>query len=233
MLLTASIAVQHDAFAQASADDRRLVTVSGEGTVRVQPDMAVVHFGVVTTADDPETARRLNAESAREAMNTVRELGVEERFMRLEGLQLQPRREYDETARRYVERGYEASRQVVVELHDVEMLPTLVARIVQRGANRLNHVAYDLQNRDEARNEALRVAVLNAREKARMIVETLDQSLGQLRSVNEQSFDFPRPMLRMESMAMAARDAEPEPEAYAAGEIEVRAQLNVTFEIVD
>jgi hypothetical protein len=219
--------------AQGTDPDRRIVTVTGEGIVRVTPDMASVSFGIVTVADDPETARSQNAEASSTAMNAVRELGIEERYIRLETLQLQPRREYDEELRRYVEKGFEASRQVVVEVHDLEMLPTLITRIVQQGANRLNHVAYELQDRDQARNEALREAALNAREKAVLIVETLGLQLGELRQVNEQIFDFPRPFMRMESMEAMSRDAAPEPDAYAAGELEVRATLNVTFKVVE
>lgn len=223
----------HDAQAQDNDANRRLVSVTGEGIVRVQPDMARVNFGVVTTADDPETARRQNAEASRNAMNAVRELGIEERFIRLETVQLQRHRVYDEDLRRYVERGYQATRQVVAEVHDLETLPALIAQIVQRGVNRLNHVSYELKDRDAARNDAIRAAVLNARDKAGLIVETLGEELGELRNANEQSFDFPRPILRMESMDQAAKDAAPEPDAYAAGEIEVRANVHVTFAVAD
>ena len=48
-------------------DDVRSISVSGEGTIRVEPDQAVLRFGVVSVADDPEEARRLNAEAASEA----------------------------------------------------------------------------------------------------------------------------------------------------------------------
>ena len=220
------------ALAQSDEEDRRTISVNGEGIVRVAPDMAVVNFGVATVADDPETARRENAEAARNAMNAVRELGIEERFIRLEMLRLQPNREYDEETRRYVERGFEAIRQVVVEVHDLEMLPTLVAEIIQQGANRLNSVAYELDDRDAARNEALGQAVANAQAKARVIVAALGEDLGEIRQISEQSFDFPMPVFRMEAMQSAAKDAAaPEPEAYAPGELEVRVTVHAVYEI--
>lgn len=213
--------------------DRRTISVSGEGIFRVEPDMARVTFGVVTVADDPEEARRQNAEAARNAMNAVRALGIEDRHIRLETLRLQPNRVFEPEPRRYVEKGFEAVRQVVVEVHDLEVLPTLVAEIVQQGANRLHEVAYELQDRTAARNEALREAVGNAREKAMVIASMLGEELGEVRHVNEQSFDFPRPVMRMETMEMAAaKDAQaPEPEAYAAGELEVRVNVHAVFSI--
>jgi hypothetical protein len=193
--------------------------------------MATVRFGVVTMADDPETARRRNAEAAREALNSVRELGVEERFIRLEGLSLQQAREYDPEQRRWIEKGFEAVREVAVEVYDLEKLPVLVTRIVQEGANRLSGVAYDVRDRDAVRNRALREAVLNAREKARLLASTMDADLGPVQRIEEQNFDFPRPLVRMQQAetAMAARDAAPEPDAYAAGEIRVEARVQVLF----
>lgn len=223
------------ALAQSEARRRRTVSVSGEGIVRVQPDMAAVNFGVVTTADDPEEARRLNAEAAKAALNAVRALGVEARNIRLDMLRLQPNRVYDDDLRRYVEKGFEATRQVVVEVHDLEKLPTLIAEIVQQGANRVNQVSYELKDRDRVRNDALREAVTNAREKAQLIIETLGENLGEVVQVDEQSFDFPRPVVRMEAMEMRASktQAAPEPEAYAAGEIEVRASVHAVFALQD
>ncbi len=208
----------------------RTVSVGGEGIVQAEPDQATVRFGVVTRAEDPEEARRLNAAAAAEAMNAVRALDVAERKIRLETLSLQPAREYNPQTRRYDEVGFEAVRQVIVELDDLEKLPTLVARIVQKGANRLDGISYDLKNRDEARDEALRKALTNARDKARLMAQTLDVALGPVLTIAEQSFDFPRPVLRMAQAEMAlSKDAAPEPDAYAAGEIEVRATVQVVF----
>ncbi|RMH62722.1 MAG: DUF541 domain-containing protein [Bacteroidetes bacterium] len=210
----------------------RTITVSGEGIVRAEPDQAVVRFGVVTQAGDPETARQRNAEAAREAMNAVRALGVPERKLRLETLQLQPRREWDPDTRQWRDQGYEAVRQVVVELDDLERLPALVTEVVQKGANRLDGVSYRLQDEKQARNEALLQAVTEAREKAALMAGALGESLGRVRLINEQSFSVPRPMMRMAAEAvMMADKAAPEPDAYAAGEIEVRATVQVVFEL--
>ena len=216
--------------AQDMKADKRTVTVSGEGLVRVEPDQATVRFGVVTRAEDPEEARRLNAAAASEAMNAVRALGVEERKMRLETLRLQPAREYNTQTRRWDNIGFEATRQIVVELDDLEQLPTLVAEIVQKGVNRLDGIAYELKDRAKARNEALRKALGDARGKAELMASTLGEELDRVLTIGEQSFNFPRPMVRMAQAEMAlSKDAAPEPEAYAAGEIEVRAVVQVVF----
>ena len=210
----------------------RTITVSGEGTLTVEPDKATVRFGIVSRSDDPEEARTQNAASARDAMNAVRDLGIEDRKMRMETLRLQPLRVYNQQTRQHEEVGYEATREVVVEVEDLDLLPTLVTEVVQKGANRLNGVAYGLKDRNAIRNQALTEAVHDARAKAELMAGALGAEVGDVFQINEQGVSVPRPMVRMEMDAqpqlMAARSA-PEPDAYAAGEMDVRANVTIVF----
>jgi uncharacterized protein YggE len=226
-LLLSALTLVSMAHAQDTADTPRTISVSGEGTVSVEPDQATVRFGVVTQDDDAEVAREENAEVASRAMNTIRDLGIAERKIRMETLRLQPRREYNRETR-----GYEAVRQVVVEVDDLELLPTLVARIVQQGANRLDGISYGVADREAVRSEALAEAAQQAQAKAQLLAQTLGAQVGPPRQISEQSFDFPRPSFRVEAAAMAKSDAAPEPDAYAAGEIEVTASVQVTFDLI-
>jgi len=232
VLLASSVLGPMAGHAQDAPASPRTISVSGEGTVNVEPDQATVRFGVVTQDDDAEVAREENAEIASRAMNTIRDLGIAERKIRMETLRLQPRREYNRETRSYDNRGYEAIRQVVVEVDDLTQLPTLVTRIVQQGANRLDGINYDVADREAVRNEALAEAAQQARTKAQLLAETLDAQVGPPRQISEQNFNFPRPSFRVESAAMAKSDAAPEPDAYAAGEIEVTASVQVTFDLM-
>ena len=220
--------------AQDASSPPQTVRVSGEATVKAAPDQATVRFGIVSEATTAEDARVQNAKAAKRAMNAVRELDVPEEKMRMESLRLQPRREYNPQTKRHEEKGFEATRQVVVELSDLEQLPTLVARVVQQGANRLEGINYELSDRSSIRDEALRTAASNAREKARLLVGALDASLGPVQQITEESFGFdePQPRVRMQFSKSAQADAAPEPDAYAAGEIEVTARVQVVFELV-
>lgn len=211
----------------------RSLSVSGEGKVSVEPDEATVRFGVVTRHDDAEEARSRNATASKEAMNAVRALGIPERKIRMETLRLNPYHDYNPSTQRHEELGYEAERAVVVEIDDLEKLPDLVAQVVQKGANRLYGVEYGFSDRSAAINEALEKAVANARQKANVLASSLGVNIGRPLQVSEQSFDFPRPMMHMEMRAVAKdmAQAAPEPEAYAPGEIEVRASIQLVYEI--
>lgn len=210
------------------------VTVRGEGTVTAPPDQAVVRFGVDTQGETAEAARRENATASRNALNAVRALDVPEEKMRMESLRLQPRYEYNDEKNRRELVGYEATRQVVVEVDSLDVLPQLVADVVAEGANRLDTIDYQLSDPSQLRNEALRKAAQAARDKAQLLSETLGASLGPVRTITEQTLDYVRPtpqIARME-LAKASDAAQAEPEAYAAGEIEVSARVQVVFTLV-
>lgn len=232
-LILVSIFLAVPSPAQSNDAPDRTVRVGGEATVSAAPDQATVRFGVATRAETAESARQRNAEAAKNAMNAVRELGVPEAKMRMESLRLQPRREYNPQTKTREQKGFEATREVVVELADLETLPRLVAEVVQRGANRLEGISYGLSDRTAKRDEALRRAATNAREKARLLASTLDGQLGPVREITEQNFgmDQPQPRVQRAFAKSAESDAEPEPEAYAAGEIEISAEVQVVFDL--
>lgn len=232
LLLLTSVFPATPVMAQESKLDRA-ITVSGEGVVQAIPDKATVRFGIVTRHEDPEMARTENASTSKETLNAVRDLGVDQRKIRMETLRLQPVREYNPETRRPEDKGYEAARELVVEIVDLDILPNLIAKVVQHGANRLNGVTYGIQDREAIRDEALVEAVTRARSKALLMAETLNAELGMVMRIAEQSFSMPSPMVRMsdQTMMMAKAEAAPEPEAYAAGEMEVRAIVQVVFQM--
>lgn len=207
----------------------RTVQVSGEGSVTAQPDQATVRFGIVTNAETAEAARSQNAEASARAMNAVRDLDIPEENIRMETLQLRPRREYNPQTRQQEDRGYDATREVVVDVSNLDAVPDLVARVVQEGANRLRGIQYGLSTRQAIRNEALRKAAQAARTKAQLLAEALGAELGPVRSIREQSVSVPMPRFQVSMARAEAAQAAPEPDAYAAGEIEVEASVQVTF----
>jgi uncharacterized protein YggE len=217
-----------------SNEKTRTVSVSGEGKVAAEPDQATVQFSVVTRHEDPEAARAANAEASALALRQIRDAGVDEEDIEMQHLSLNPAREWDPEKRKHIDVGFEVNRSVSVEVDDLSLVPTLVARIVQSGANRIGGVQYGLSNDGEIRSEALSRAVANARAKARVMVAELGESLGRVISIHEQSVQVPMPVMRSLAMSPSAeKAADPNPEAYAPGSIEVTAQVSATFAIED
>lgn len=210
----------------------RTVSVTGTGKVLAVPDYAEIRFSVVTRGEDPEVVRVANAEASSAALETVRSLGVDESDIRLDQLSLNPVREWDPDDRKQREVGYEVQRGVTVHVRDLDLVSVVVARVVQSGGNRIGSVRYLLANDEEARGEALAAAVENARAKAERMLSTLNESVGRVLEISEDFADRPSPVYRAQSaMLSPEKAADPSPEAYAPGELEIKASVSITFEI--
>ncbi|WP_022834826.1 SIMPL domain-containing protein [Salisaeta longa] len=220
----------------AAAQERapRQVTVSGEATVTVPPDQAQVRFGISTTAATPQAARTTNAEASAQALNAVRALDIPEDQIQTTTLRLQPNRVYDEDTRTHKTKGFTAERYVTVTVRALDRLPTLLARVVDAGANRVEGITYEVQDRDAPRNEALQQAAAQARAKADLLARTLGAALGPVQQISEENLSFPQPRMAYDAALMKQTTASGgTPDAFAAGEIEVTARVQVAFALTD
>jgi len=217
-----------DAFAQEPPP--RSISVSASDTVNVTPDRVIVNFAVVSRAQQPEAVREQNAAASARALDAVRRLNIPDRQIQVQHLHLTEEVEYRQGRR--VRIGFIARRGVQVIIDDMELLPAVVAAVVQEGATELGGIEYSVRDRRPHENEALRRAAVRAREKADVLAATLGTSIRAVHAVTESGVSFPQPRPQygraMMEMDMAAA---PEPDAFAAGEIEVRATLSVIFEL--
>ena len=227
-LLFSSAALGQDAHHDGMTTQAQ-ITVSGESVISTSPDMATVEFAVVSRNDRPDYAQRENEAAAAKALNAVRALGVLEKDIQMQNLQLSPIREYDPDRRTYLENGYEASRSLVVTVRSLDVLPELIATLVGNGANRMNSIQYGLDNADEIEIEVLRLAVARAKTKAVAMANELGMEVGKALQLLEQGVSVPRPVMRMQAAYESAMKTDANPDAYASGQIEVRANVSVVF----
>lgn len=207
------------------------ITARGEGVVEVQPDQAVFMFSVVTHAKSPDEASRLNEDATASALREVRRAGIQERHIQVAGTRLQPKREWDEAARRWIEQGFESVRDVTVTVNDLAILPDLVASVIEQGANRVNGLRYALQNTSLHEQAALSLAVHDAQARAQAMAAPLgSESLRAVRIV-EDGLRAPEPVMMEAAMLQKSSDvrASGNPEAYAGGLITVRASVVIDF----
>ena len=231
LILASSALLAHQSHAMQTIDGTHgRITVSGEGVITTSPDMATIQFAIVSRSDDPEGARQANASASAKALNAIRDLGIDEKDIQLQNLNLNPIREYDTDRRVYIERGFEAMRTVTVTLKDLDTLPLLISTMVEGGVNRLNSIQYGLEDRDDIELEVLTLAVTRAKEKAEVMAAAMGLELGSLVEMNEHGVSVPRPVMRMEAAYdMASSKAAPEPDAYASGQIDVRTSVTIVF----
>ena len=222
--------------AAVQADDAarpRTVSVSGVGEVAAEPDMAYVTLGVEARKPTMAEARADVAKTVDRVLVLTRDLRIDPKYVNATRLQVQPEYSWNEKDRKRVLLGYLVSRQVQVELRDLEQLGPLLERAVDAGVNQVNDPMLDSTRRKALEREAMTKAVEDARLNAETLATAAGTRLGPVRNLNGSASAPPMPMYRR-TMAMAdMAAAPPAPEAtYQAGEMKFSASVSAEYDLL-
>lgn len=213
------------------AEQLRTIGVSGQGEVRAEPDRATVTLGVESRKPKLEDARAAVAKTVDGVLKLTRDLKIDPKLVRSTRVNVQP--EYNWNASNANERtliGYYVSRQVEVELHDLEKLGQLLERSTDLGVNQLGDPRLDSSKRQDLVREALAKAVVDARQNAEVIAKAAGAKLGTARTINANTEYSQPPVPMVRAMAMEAKAAGGAP--YQSGEMTFNATVNVQYDLI-
>jgi len=170
--------------ARAESNPSRTVTVSGAGEVAAEPDLARVSLGVEARRPTLEAARSEVAATVDRVLALTKSLGIEPRLVNATRLEVQPEYRWNDKDRQRVLLGYLVSRQVEVEVRNLDRLGPLLERAVDAGVNRVSDPQLDSSHRQELERQALTRAVQDARLNAEALAAAAGARLGAVRTLN-------------------------------------------------
>jgi len=208
--------------------DATLLSVSAQSEAKRVPDVATISAGVVTQAADANAAMRANAVQMDKVMAAIKAAGIAERDIQTSGINLNPQYKYVENQEPTIT-GYQANNTVNLKVRDIGKLGKVLDALVASGANQVNGPSFEIDQPDEAYDEARRGALEKAQARAAMYAKTLGVRVRRIVSISEGAgFQPPRPM---PMMAMAARGKAEMDTAVSPGETTLSANLDVVFEL--
>ena len=207
-----------------------IISVSGEGVVEVQPDRATISVGVVTREKNPAAVQAANARAASNVINSIVALGVQRKNISTGNYNFTPRYRRTDNGKQSLD-GYEATNSVTVIVDDLNLVSKVIDVALSHGANQVNSLNFGLRDKTAHQDEALRLAVLDARRKAEVAAAALGKSIVSVRSVsiNHSSVNAPRNYKMARAMA---EDSAAEVETpIESGTLTCAANVHVEFEI--
>ncbi len=216
----------------------RTVSVSGQGEVSAEPDIAHVTLGVEARRPTMAAARTEVSKTVDRVLALCKDLGIDPKRVNATRLQVHPDYVWNEQTRRQVLNGYMVSRQVQVELRDLEQLGPLLERAVTAGVNQVGDPVLDSSKRKDLERQAMTLAVQDARLNAATLAEAAGVRLGAVRTLNSGSMPPVVPMYRAKMVMAdaAAADAAAAPPAaeasYQPGEMKFSASVSAEYDLV-
>lgn len=233
LILALALATLLSVSAYAQERERRplppSVTVTGEGIVTAEPDVAEIEIGVVTEAKAAPQASKENAAKLAKVIAEVKKLLGPGDEIKTIGYSLNPNYRYPREGGKPELTGYTATNVVRVRTGALQGVGSLIDAATQSGANKIQRLVFTLKDEDAAKREALRNAAAKAKSKAEDVARALGLKIARVLSVNEGEQAF-RPVMReLRVGAVMAQEAAPTP--VEAGTVQIRSTVTLTAEL--
>lgn len=216
----------------AATETERTVTVSGNGSVTVAPDIARLQLAIVERSPSVTSAQAAAASVTERVLALLDKLRIDRKYVNTTSASVQPDYRWNQVKEQQELVGYIAQRDIQVELRDLDKLGELIEGAVKAGVNQMQPPILDSSKRRDAYRESLSLAAADARANAGTLAEALGAKLGKIVTINavEGGPPMPMPMMSMKAdMAMA----EGAPQTYNAGELRFEAMATAVFALTD
>ncbi len=198
------------------------ISVTGEATVSVPPDLAEVEAGVTSDAKTAREASETNNAAMGKLLLALKAAGIDAKDIQTSRLSLQPQSAPNRSTNAIV--GYRASNQVTVRLRDVTKVASTIDMLVGAGANDIGGINFMVSQASKLLDDARGQAVADARRKAEIYAKAAGVTLGAPLSISEGGAPGPMPFRKMMG-GMAATTP------VAQGEETLSVTVNVTWAI--
>jgi uncharacterized protein len=198
------------------------ISVSGEASIAVAPDLAQVEAGVTSDAKTAKAASEANNNAMGQLLLALKAAGIDGKDIQTSRLSLQPQSAPNRSTNAIT--GYRASNQVTVQLHDVGKVAGTIDLLVGAGATDIGGIHFMVSEASKLLDDAREKAVADARRKAEIYARAAGVSLGAPLSIAEGG-GSPGPIFRAKMAAPMASTP------VAQGEETLSVTVSVTWAI--
>jgi uncharacterized protein len=199
----------------------KLVTVTGEATIAVAPDAAMIRIGVSSQDKTAREASDANARQMTAVLAAIKSSNIAERDIQTSRLSLQPQYDPNKSGTARLT-GFQATNQVTIRIRDIGSLAAVLDSAISAGANEMSGIEFIVSDQSKLLDRARDDAIADARRKAELYAKAAGSRLGHVVAISEEgSTPPPRPMQALRAGAVP----------ISPGEQTLRAAVTVSYEL--
>jgi uncharacterized protein YggE len=199
------------------------ISVTGEASVSVPPDLAQVDGGVTSDGKTAREASDTNNAAMGKVLLALKGAGIDEKDYQTSRLSLQPQYAPNRSGPSPVV-GYRASNRVTIRVRDITKVANVIDVLVGAGANEVGGINFMVSQASKLLDDAREKAVADARRKADIYAKAAGVTLGEPLSISEEGSSVP--LYRGKMAAPMAAGAQ-----VAQGEETLSVTVSVTWAI--
>lgn len=180
----------------------KLVTVTGEATVAVAPDAAMIRIGVSSQDKTAREASDANAKQMTAVLAAIKGNNIAERDIQTSRLSLQPQYDPNKSGTARLT-GFQATNQVTVRIRDIGKLAAVLDSAIGAGANEMSGIEFIVSEQSKLLDRARDDAIADAHRKAELYAKAAGAKLGHVVAISEEGSAPPqRPMQALRAGAV-------------------------------
>jgi len=201
-----------------------MINVSGEGKVKVAPDQALISVSIETKGTKAEEVKRENDQKMDAILKFIKKSNIAKEDFQTQRVSLNPNYDYEKKKHNYI-----ATQSLQILLKDLAKYDELTEGLVDEGINRIDNVEFKSSKMTQLQSDARKLAIKDAKAKAEDFVSVLSQKVGKAILISDNSQIYiPQPRMYAMKTSMAMDESAPR-ETLAIGEIEITANVSVSF----
>ncbi len=229
VMAVASLAVE-----PVSAAERGIIQVRATGTVTAAPDTLELRLVVRQTAESLALASQRADEIVEEAVAALTEAGVDEENIDSSRFWSGPEYDWSRGSGRYL--GESVERVIELETRSIDAYGEIFGRLSGLRLHRIDPPEFTHSEREQLELEALREAVLAARQKAETMARAAGADVGSVQSMIEEPVQwapmaFSGPEITFESAGFVSGADVPAP-VMQLTDREIRVDIHVVYELL-
>jgi len=201
------------------------ILVSGDATVKTPPDIAILTIGATTQARTAAEAQTALSDRMAKVLQRAKDLRIAEKDTKSSGYTINPQYAQGPGQAPTIT-GYQASQSVTLTLRDVSGVGKALDAFVQGDAATNVQIRFALDDAKPKQAEARRLAIEDARAKAKAMADAAGIRLGKVLSLSESS-SAPGPLFDEKQLRSVAGVATTVP----VGELDVVVHVQLQFAI--
>jgi len=202
------------------------ILAGGDATVKAPPDIAILTIGATTQSRTAAEAQTALSDKIAKVLQRAKDLKIAEKDTKSAGYTINPQYQSGPDKAPTIA-GYQATQSVTFTLRDVNAVGKALDAFVQGDAATNVQVRFALEDPKPKQSEALKLAIEDARAKAKVMADAAGVRLGKVRAVSE-SANAPGPLFadgfRQDAGSAAAA-------VVPVGDLDVVVRVQVLFAI--
>lgn len=204
--------------------------VNGNATVLVEADHVEISLGVYMVGTDLTEMQQKMNQTIANICTALEAQGVAEKDISTNYFYIYPQYDYSEYFAKVV--GYSLNNNLTIATDEIDTVGTLIDVAFAAGANSFDSINFSVKDETAAYHTALELAVQDAMDKAKVIAKAAGVQIKKIESIDETAATYGyADNGSSERMEYATADSAATGTTVRATQIEVSANVKITFEV--